>query len=375
VTTEYTVQGRNVFIGNKKDRPHPLDYLPVNTYVLNLDPEIGYFLSERDPFKLPPKIYGNTQSRAERFLNTFDSRSGTTGILLSGLKGSGKTMEMTLTCVQGLKLGYSTIVVNFAACGPSFNKFVQAINQPCIFILDEFEKVYDDKEQESLLTLLDGTYTSKKLFMLTCNDRYKVNSHMLNRPGRIFYSVRYGGLDAAFITDYCNDKLKDLTKMDSILRVAAILGDFNFDMLQALVEELNRYPQESVQQALELLNIDMTTASKAYYDIQYFFKGEEVKEERQMEMSPDSVSNPLLQDEHIMTLYDFSETGVKRYRTAKQAKSMGSNECLEVKFPIHGGNTIISKDISTIELVSDCGNWKAILKRPEPKTYTYGQFL
>jgi hypothetical protein len=90
VTTEYTVQGRNVFIGNKKDRPHPLDYLPVNTYVLNLDPEIGYFLSERDPFKLPPKIYGNTQSRAERFLNTFDSRSGTTGILLSGLKGSGK---------------------------------------------------------------------------------------------------------------------------------------------------------------------------------------------------------------------------------------------------------------------------------------------
>ncbi|HRZ82907.1 MAG TPA: hypothetical protein P5069_10620, partial [Candidatus Hydrogenedentes bacterium] len=44
----------------------------------------------------------------------------------------------------------------------AFNTFMQAIEQPLVVLFDEFEKVYDDQEQQALLTLLDGVYPSNK---------------------------------------------------------------------------------------------------------------------------------------------------------------------------------------------------------------------
>jgi hypothetical protein len=39
------------------------------------------------------------------------------------------------------------------------------------------------------------------------NDKFKVNQHMRNRPGRIFYMIEYKGLDKQFIREYCQDRL------------------------------------------------------------------------------------------------------------------------------------------------------------------------
>ena len=45
-----------------------------------------------------------------------------------------------------------TIVINAPWKGDKFNTFIQAIEQPCAILFDEFEKVYDRDDQEKILT-------------------------------------------------------------------------------------------------------------------------------------------------------------------------------------------------------------------------------
>jgi hypothetical protein len=202
-------------------------------------------------------------------MNSFWQRGKSTGVMLVGEKGSGKTLLSKHICVELAKEGVPTIVINQPWHGDKFNTLIQTIEQPAIVLFDEFEKVYDSEEQESLLTLLDGVYASKKLFMLTSNDKWKVDSHMRNRPGRIFYMIDFKGLDADFIREYCEDNLNDKKHLETIVNISTIFAEFNFDMLKALVEDMNRY-NESPQDALRILNIKAEYDSGAGYKVEVF---------------------------------------------------------------------------------------------------------
>jgi hypothetical protein len=241
--------------------------LPVGTYTVKFDKDAGvYFLEIISDYKLPGKIYGRTPSQSQRILDTFQDRGKSTGVLLSGEKGSGKTLLSTLISVDGRSRDLPTIVINQAHFGDTFNTFIQKIEQMAIIIFDEFEKVYDAQQQEKLLTLLDGVYPSKKLFIMTCNNKWRIDSNMSNRPGRLFYRIDFKGLDDAFIREYCQDTLNDKSHIDSICRVAMMFGAFNFDILKALVEDMNRY-NETPQQAMEILNAKPELSDSVAYTV------------------------------------------------------------------------------------------------------------
>jgi hypothetical protein len=186
-------------------------------------------------------------------MSTFLDRSASTGIMLTGEKGSGKSLLAKNLSIVAAAQGIPTIVINQPWAGDKFNSFIQTIEQPCIVLFDEFEKVYDNDAQEQMLTLLDGVFPSKKMFVLTCNDKWRVDSHMRNRPGRIFYMLDYKGLAMEFIIEYCNDNLKATEHIEKICTIAGLFAQFNFDMLKALVEEMNRY-NEPPEKALRMLN-------------------------------------------------------------------------------------------------------------------------
>jgi DNA polymerase III delta prime subunit len=275
--------------------------LPVGTYTVGFDQQKGYFLKTIDNFCTNGKIYGNTLNQASRILNTFGVRENSTGVLLNGEKGSGKTLLAKVISQYALKENISTIVINTPFHGDEFNAFIQSINEPCIIIFDEFEKVFDDVAQQETLTLLDGVFPTKKLFILTVNDKYLVNSHLKNRPGRIFYMIDFSGLDVNFIKEYCVDNLNNKSFTDKICKISTIFPAFNFDMLKAMVEEMNRY-NETPEQVLQLLNIKPTDSGNDNYKIKLSINGREINSLR---YHPTKIEfNPLSAEEIQFDLYE-----------------------------------------------------------------------
>ena len=274
----YFLKIGNTYKVSKKEALDLKEKLPAGNYVIKKNEMTGeLYLEQIETFDIQGKIYGDTIKRAERILYAFNDRPASTGVMLTGEKGSGKTLLAKMLSFKGYDQGIPTIVINQPWCGESFNAFIQSIEQPVIVVFDEYEKVYDEQDQELMLTLLDGVYPTKKLFVLTCNDKWRVNQHMRNRPGRIFYSLEYKGLEAEFIREYCEDNLKAKEHIEKIIGIAGTFDQFNFDMLKALVEEMNRF-NETPQEAMQMLNTKPEYGNEQRYKIKVLINGEEMAE-------------------------------------------------------------------------------------------------
>lgn len=265
--------------------------LPAGNYVIKADMMGNLYLESIESFEIPSKLYGDTLKHTDRILRTFKSRDASTGVMLNGEKGSGKTLLAKNLSYQAAKEGIPTIVINSAWHGDKFNALIQSIEQPCIVLFDEYEKVYASEEQEAMLTLLDGVFPSKKLFVLTCNDKWRVNEHMRNRPGRIFYLLDFKGLGAEFIREYCEDRLNNKEHIERIVQIAGTFGEFNFDMLKATVEEMNRY-NESPQEALAMLNAKPEYGVECKYKTTLVVDGEQIEGKR-LDGNDEWSGNPL----------------------------------------------------------------------------------
>jgi hypothetical protein len=230
------------------------EQLPAGNYTIKEDSMGNLYLEHIDSFEIKGKRYGDLDRNCDRIVNTFMSRAASTGVMLTGEKGSGKSLLAKALSIQAATMGIPTIVINQPWTGDKFNQLIQNIEQPAMVLFDEFEKVYDSDRQEAMLTLLDGVFPSKKLFVITCNDKWRVDTHMRNRPGRIFYMLDYKGLTQDFIIEYCEDNLENKTHIHRICSITSLFNQFNFDMLKALVEEMNRY-NEPPEEALRMLNV------------------------------------------------------------------------------------------------------------------------
>jgi hypothetical protein len=246
--------------------------LPPGNYIL-YETLFGWRFTKADPFDIPPKLYGDVEKKANRILTTFQHRPNITGALLAGLKGSGKTQLARVIGTKAHELGMPVIIVNSPYNGDGFNKLVQDLQQPAVFLFDEFEKTYDSDQQEGILTLLDGVFPTKKLFIFTVNNEYRVDDHMRNRPGRIYYMLRFKGLEMDFIREYCEDQLNDKSQVEAVCRVSTLFWEFNFDILKALIEEMNRYNETAVE-AIKMLNAKPDSNGQAEYDVKLTVDGD-----------------------------------------------------------------------------------------------------
>lgn len=276
----YFLKSGNTFKVTSKEALDLHEKLPAGNYVVKESMSGELYLEEIAKFAFKGKQYGDHTSKCERIFGTFMDRSACTGVMLTGEKGSGKSLLAKLVCIKAFKEGLPTIVINAPWCGDKFNAFLQNIQQPTIVLFDEFEKVYDQGDQQKILTLLDGVFPSKKLFILTCNDKWRVDSHMRNRPGRIYYMLDFKGLDRAFVTEYCEDNLKNKKYIERICNIAGLFSEFNFDMLKALVEEMNRY-NEPPETVLKMLNVkpEFDAGSEAKFSVKLSVKGVPVEEQ------------------------------------------------------------------------------------------------
>lgn len=294
------------------------DRLPVGAYNVAVNPMTGYFFQKIEDFALPEKLYGDTTRNADRIFDTFLSRESGTGVILAGEKGSGKTMLSKKLAIKGAEADMPTIVINEDFHGDAFNRFIQGVSQPCVVLFDEFEKIYNRESQTKMLTMLDGTFSSKKLFVFTCNDKWRIDSYMRNRPGRIFYSIDFRGLDSGFVTEYCQDRLNNKDHIEGVCRIASMFAEFNFDMLKALVEEMNRYG-ETASEAMRLLNIRPESEEGVRFKVSVLRNGVQMGAPAEKVLGV----NPLKLDESWGTYVRIAEESVEELRGSFRVDSDG----------------------------------------------------
>ena len=232
------------------------DTLPKGVYEVGFNPMQGYNLYVKNDVRpLPPKLYGSLELRSTRILNTYKERAErglSTGVLLAGEKGSGKSL-LARYLIEVADI--PTVVISAPYVDSGFIDIIVS-GGPKLLFFDEFEKTYDKQHQIALLSMLDGHHDNTNLIVATMNDTNSVIDAMKNRPSRFYYYYRYVGLDREFVAEYCVDRLKkqETDTIREIQSIATRISQFNFDMLQSLVEEVNRYG-DAPEDCLKHMNI------------------------------------------------------------------------------------------------------------------------
>lgn len=217
------------------------DQLPPRAFRVMHSEQTGFFLVGADDIRNTEKVYGGLNQKADRVFNTYRMSTRSIGVLMSGTKGIGKTMMSRILCEKANEMGLPIIIVSFNKAGIS--DFLGKINQPALILFDEFEKMFSGLghaagDQPDFLSLLDGLYSSKWLFVFTCNHLEAISEYMLGRPGRVHYHFRFQMPTKQEIREYLEDNIPE-DKYDQIPEVIAFAraATINYDALRAIAFE------------------------------------------------------------------------------------------------------------------------------------------
>ena len=245
--------------------------LPIRSYDVSFHKMMGFFLTARPNLEAnEEKIYGNHRAKVKKVINSFNLSSRNFGIILSGQKGIGKSLFARLLAMDAIEAGLPVITVTEYV--PGIANFLGSIEQQVVVIFDEFEKTFGKNDevdpQEEMLSLFDGLDGGKKLFVITCNEINKLNSYLLDRPGRFHYHFRIGNPCDQEISEYMRDKL-DEKYYDNIPRIINFsrTAEMTYDYLRAIAFDLNQ--GYSLEESLIDLNISSTTVAE--FDIIVYF--------------------------------------------------------------------------------------------------------
>lgn len=212
------------------------------------------YLKEDDDFNMPEKYYQSNEDKrfVNKVVNTFANTDKlTTGVMLSGIKGSGKTlMAKHIAKMSNVPI---IIVDKSVRAGEIENFFARITIDVCV-IFDELDKYWSTSY---LLGFLDGVKpTCKKLVICTCNDEDEVSEYLNDRCSRIRYKRTFESLGVDAVVGILSDILDE----DKSLEVASFLVDninvISYDNVIVFGDEVKNNPNEPLESILEDLNIE-----------------------------------------------------------------------------------------------------------------------
>jgi len=242
-------------------KPSGLDYkLETNKlYYLKYDSWEGttYLEINNGDLKLPETlIYSDSENNFVTKILSYFKRTNkqTTGVLLNGLKGSGKTVMAKLIA----RNSNLPIIIVSSDCptrhvSTFFSKFKDT--ETCV-IFDEIDKNERYWNTEDLLSFLDGIRdTGKKLVLLTCNTDSKINEYILDRCSRVRYYRKFESLTKESIIEVAEkyipkDKIEEVT--DFIINRFKCIS---YDNVVSFLEEVKEYNSETLENIAKDLNI------------------------------------------------------------------------------------------------------------------------
>lgn len=248
---KWNQDGNSFMLG---DITKQINELPVGIYTLEQS-IFGFYLSRiEDSFEFGYKLYGLEQSLIERIVKTWKTTNKNLGVLLNGLKGTGKTVTSKVICNE-LKL--PVILVNSNPESGGIPEFLNNITQEIVVFIDEYEKIFGSDAE--LLTIMDGVLSgsSRKLFLLTTNDTH-INDNLLQRPSRIRYHKKFNDLQPSVIAEIVDDLLLYPEFREETLSAISNLQVITIDVVKAIVEEVNIH-KESPKDFVDVFNVKKIT--------------------------------------------------------------------------------------------------------------------
>lgn len=227
--------------------------LPVGVYSLIFNSREyrleAIYTSKR--FELPDKLHGFDKDFSDRVMKTYKTKSQNLGILLTGYKGTGKTILGKYICNE---LDLPVMCLPKRIDTESFNKFLNSMNQDFILFIDEFDKKFGN-DQNDLLDLMDGVFNIKQkiLFILTTNTM-DISEYLLNRPNRIHYIRQFDMLDICVVEDVITELLENKEDRVSLLKALTEFEYVTMDNLISVINEMNRF-KVPASDALKYMNI------------------------------------------------------------------------------------------------------------------------
>lgn len=237
--------------------------LPAQAYTVSFSPQSGYSLVSYGEIKIDEKVYGVHTEKVDKVLKNFNLFNRNLGVILSGDKGIGKSLFAKLLSIKAIEAGYPLIIVEGAI--PGIASYLNSIEQEVVVLFDEFDKTFTNDgnrdnmqdPQTDLLTLFDGLGQGKKLFVVTCNDLTKLNSFLVNRPGRFHYHFRFEHPNAEQVREYLVDKIPNIeeSEIQAVITFSRKVA-LNYDCLRAIAFELSTGLKfEDAIKDLNILNI------------------------------------------------------------------------------------------------------------------------
>lgn len=261
------LQDGNIFSqGSATTVSHP-EGLPRGIYEVKLS-MTGFYLSKiAESFTFDYKLYGLNQKFIDYVLKTYENTTGNLGVLLDGIKGTGKTVTAKELCNR-LQLPVILVQSMGSDTNSKLIKYLStSIDFDCIFFFDEYEKEF--KNSSDVLSFMDGTYNSiyRKVFLLTTNE-LNVDPNLLGRPSRIRYKKSFNNLSEEVTREILNDILEDKTAIEKVIELTHSMNIITIDLIKAIATEINIHGVESLPDIKETFNIEFSRFTYLYREIQ-----------------------------------------------------------------------------------------------------------
>ena len=326
------LQDGNVFSqGSATTVSHP-EGLPKGVYEVKVS-MTGFYLSKiAESFTFDYKLYGLNQKFIDYVLKTYENTTGNLGVLLDGIKGTGKTVTAKELC-NNLQLP----VILVQSMGDSNDKLIKylstTINFDCIFFFDEYEKEF--KDSSDVLSFMDGTYNSiyRKVFLLTTNE-LKVDPNLLGRPSRIRYKKSFSNLSEEVTREFLNDILEDKTAIEKVIELTHSMNIITIDLIKAIATEINIHGVEALPDIKETFNIEFSRFTYLYREVQI--------RHCDLKFTPENIKDIL------KTFYKFKELKKKDREKYTREEIKLYNEW-STKFSEDYGSTTEDKELKYLE--------------------------
>lgn len=237
--------------------------IPVGVYDISITRR-GISLEKiSNEFVFPYKIYGLQTEFINHIVKTYNNTTGNIGVLMNGIKGTGKTVSAKILANQ---LQLPVIILKNMGDETSIAiDYISTLACDCIIFMDEFEKNFATDNQE-ILQLMDGVYNSefRKVFLLTTNE-LNVNDNLLGRPSRIRYVKQFGNLDKTTVEEYLDENLMDMSAKQDIVDFIDTLTISTIDILKSIVSEVNIHGINDFINYREFFNVTTETYSYNTY--------------------------------------------------------------------------------------------------------------